>query len=111
MQVYYVLLLTYSLRKGVQSSGVQFVFWLLITICQCVRFRTVVANRFDVPTDVLSYVIEVTYLPIVVAMLLVNCWADVRPKYTMETQTSEVCSIVPVAVIKNLPTSLYFKKL
>jgi len=39
---------------------------------------------------VLQYVLEVTYFPLVVGMFLINCWADVKPKYTMDTQTSEV---------------------
>ncbi|ODM95243.1 Multidrug resistance-associated protein 1 [Orchesella cincta] len=87
--IFYITLLIYSLRKGVQSSGVQFMFWLLIVVCQGIRFRTVIENRFNEPIEVLPYVLEVTYFPLVLGMLLINCWADVRPKYSMDSHTSD----------------------
>ncbi|CAL8118382.1 unnamed protein product [Orchesella dallaii] len=87
--IYYLILLTYSLRKGVQSSGVQFVFWFLLAICQAIRFRTVIENRLSEPIDVLQYVLEVIYFPLTLGMVLINAWADVRPKYSMDTQTSQ----------------------
>lgn len=68
-------------------------FWLLMSLCQGVRFRTVITNRFNEPVEVMAYVVEVSYLPLVVGMMLINCWADVRPKYTMETQTIKVCAL------------------
>lgn len=70
----------YSLRKGVLSSGVQFLFWILITVSQIVRIQTVIRNRADLPLDQLENVVEIIYLPLVVAMVFINCWADFQPK-------------------------------
>jgi hypothetical protein len=39
-------------RKGIRSSGVQFLFWLSVTVCEAILFRTAV-NFYDADFDVL----------------------------------------------------------
>lgn len=68
------------------SSGVQFVFWLLITVSQIVCFQTVIRKRYFISLGEL--VVEMVYLTLVVVVLLTNCRADVSPK---SIDGSEVC--------------------
>ncbi|CAG7830574.1 unnamed protein product, partial [Allacma fusca] len=75
-------LLHFSRAKGIQSSGVQFLFWLLLTVCETITFRTVIRiGDSATPEGSLPFVIHVIYYPLIVGQLLINCWADLPPEY------------------------------
>lgn len=76
----FVLLMLHK-AKGVRTSGVLFIFWLLTTICEVFPFQTVLRqeDRAD-DQDKLNFQIQVINFPIVVIMLFLNCWADAAPE-------------------------------
>jgi hypothetical protein len=47
LQILFISLLLYSKGKGVHSSGVQSVFWLLLVLCEAIRFRTVLLDAYS----------------------------------------------------------------
>lgn len=67
--------------KGVRTSGVLFIFWLLATICEVFPFQSVLRleNRDDDKSKI-NFQIQVINFPIVVIMLFLNCWADAPPQ-------------------------------
>jgi hypothetical protein len=42
LKILATILLYYARLKGVRTSGVQFVFWLLFSITESIRFRTTI---------------------------------------------------------------------
>ncbi|CAG7836473.1 unnamed protein product [Allacma fusca] len=75
-------LLHFSRTRGIQSAGVQFLFWLLLTVCETITFRSVIRQRdVETPGGSLPFVINLIYYPLIVGQLLINCWADLRPEY------------------------------
>ncbi|KAH1017925.1 hypothetical protein HUJ05_008511 [Dendroctonus ponderosae] len=66
---------------GVQSSGVLFIFWFLCCICGIPQFRTEIRQvqseaALEHHYEYVSYMI---YYPLVVAMLLLNCFGEGEP--------------------------------
>ena len=84
-------LLLYTKIKGVRSSAVQFLFWLLMVIFEIPGFRTAIREeQRNKGTELFPFVILVLYYPLLVAELLLQCWADVAPQYRENIQMSEV---------------------
>ncbi|CAL8146547.1 unnamed protein product [Orchesella dallaii] len=93
----YMGLLLYSKNRGICSSGVQFLFWLLLSLTQAVRFRTLILRLGpkEFVMDPLLYSIEVAYFPLVVGQFILHCWADVAPIHlsdykSMSTKTKNI---------------------
>ncbi|CAG7833093.1 unnamed protein product [Allacma fusca] len=77
-----LLLLHFSRTRGVQSSGVQFLFWFLLVICETFTFRTVIRSRsMPNPEERLPFIVHMIYYPLIVGQFLINCWADMRPEF------------------------------
>lgn len=95
--IFSTILLMYSKKKGVRSSGVQFMFWLFMLLAQAIRFRTVIMKSGEVggdavvaSQDVAMFVMEVIYFPLVLGQFLLHCWADANPAYELTSQSGEV---------------------
>ncbi|ODM88995.1 Multidrug resistance-associated protein 1, partial [Orchesella cincta] len=80
----YMGLLLYSKKRGICSSGVQFLFWLILTLTQGIRFRTVISGLDRLESHPLVYVAEVVYFPLVVGQFILHCWADIPPIHQNE---------------------------
>nr|QST14985.1 ABCC1-1 protein [Diaphanosoma celebensis] len=81
-----ILALTLSLsskKRGIQSSGVVFLFWLLLAICGGFTY----AHEFIVTSDGMSdeeefpFVWMMVYYPLVLLMLFLTCFAEPEPEY------------------------------
>lgn len=87
-------LLLYSKEKGVRSSGVQFIFWLLLSIAQAIRFRTVILlsqienGKRTHYVEPVTFTIEMIYFPLVLGQLVLHCWADMAPGYHANFESS-----------------------
>ncbi|ODM88253.1 Multidrug resistance-associated protein 1, partial [Orchesella cincta] len=76
----FILLMLYK-AKGVRTSGTLFLFWLLSTICEVFPFQTALRNR---PSDgdekgQINFQLQMINYPLIILMLLFNCWADAAP--------------------------------
>ncbi|XP_044733468.1 multidrug resistance-associated protein 1-like [Chrysoperla carnea] len=74
----YALVLTYfNKTRGIRSSGVLFIFWLISTICGGVQFRSEI-RRFKNHNPNFFTISYITQYIEIVLLLLLNCWADIR---------------------------------
>ncbi|XP_066155170.1 multidrug resistance-associated protein 1-like [Euwallacea fornicatus] len=66
---------------GVQSSGVLFQFWLLCALCGIPQLRSEIRMaQNNAIKDYYEYLSYLMYYPLVLAMLLLNCFAEGIPK-------------------------------
>lgn len=64
-------------RKGVQSSGLLFIFWIVLFIAALPQLRSVLRVPFLVKSDSISYI---AYSTFVLVVFLLNCVSDSAPK-------------------------------
>lgn len=76
-------LLVMERRRGIQSSGVMFIFWVLLAIAGVVRYRSLLLKATDEDSyvNMASFVLYMIYYPLVVAMVLLSCFADSSPTF------------------------------
>ncbi|XP_047488964.1 multidrug resistance-associated protein 1-like isoform X5 [Penaeus chinensis] len=82
LQVVFILM---EKKRGIQSSGVIFMFWLLLVIFGIPEYRTYFLNILNEETkdDVIMFrfVTYMVYFPLTVVMLVLNCFGDATPEY------------------------------
>ena len=81
-------------KYGVQTSGCQFLFWLLLTVLSIARCRSEVRDKkyrdevistgtsSDFSWDEYKYVSFMIYFAFSCGMLFLNCFADAKPRVT-----------------------------
>lgn len=77
----------YNRKCGIRTSGVQFIFWMLLIVMGWPQLRTETINYYitnDAYTryNLASYVL---YYLLVVIMFVLNCVADLPPQNTPYT--------------------------
>ncbi|KAF5286638.1 hypothetical protein FQA39_LY16212 [Lamprigera yunnana] len=86
------ILLMYNCKYGLRTSGVQFLFWFLNVICATPQFRTELLGTQNKGFDpFFSYVTYLIYYPVVVIMLILNCFADKEPTIHEYTKSNKPC--------------------
>lgn len=83
-------------RRGIQSSGSLVAFWLTATVCGGFTFghRFVGAPSFDEAP--FAFVWTMIHFPLLVLMLLLNCFADPDPCYRHGYDAADVrCLFLP----------------
>lgn len=83
----------YNKIRGVQTSGLLFLFWFLTMVCGLVQCRSEVQN-LDKEQSYVDRYVTISFLIQYVAtwfLLLLNCWADAEPK-SSEYPKTEVSS-------------------
>lgn len=82
LQVVFILM---EKKRGIQSSGVIFMFWLLLVICGIPEYRTYFLNILSEENKddvvVFRFVTYMVYFPLIVVMLVLNCFGDATPEY------------------------------
>lgn len=82
------LLLLYNRKNGLRSSGLQFLFWFLLALCGAVQFRSEIRSaEKSTPKPYYPYVSYLIYYPLVLAMVLLNCFADQAPQHSNYPKT------------------------
>ncbi|CAG0920359.1 unnamed protein product [Notodromas monacha] len=68
-------------RRGIQSSGPLFIFWVLLAVAGAPAYRTFLRGLSTMDEDrrLFSFVIYMVYYPLVLVSLLLSCFADARP--------------------------------
>lgn len=88
------LLVVYNKKHGMPSSGLLFLFWILLGICGAVRFRSEIrgAQRGDIPPESkYFYISYLIYYPLVLLMFLLNCFADKPPRESKYPKSERPC--------------------
>uniref|UniRef100_V5I844 ABC-type glutathione-S-conjugate transporter n=1 Tax=Anoplophora glabripennis TaxID=217634 RepID=V5I844_ANOGL len=99
------LLIVYNRKHGLPSSGVLFLFWLLLAICGAVQFRSEIrsAQRGEIPPESNNfYVTYMIYYPLVLLMFLLNCFADKPPRESVYPKTERPCPEENVSFLSRL---------
>lgn len=82
LQVVFILM---EKKRGIQSSGVIFMFWLLLVIFGIPEYRTYFLNVLNEETKdeviMFRFVTYMVYFPLTVVMLVLNCFGDATPEY------------------------------
>ncbi|XP_069998353.1 multidrug resistance-associated protein 1 isoform X3 [Penaeus vannamei] len=80
-------------RRGIQSSGYLFLFWLLLLIFGIPEYCTYFMNvsNEEVDTDNFTFATYMVYFPLVIIMLLLNSFADATPKYVNFPRGEKPC--------------------
>ncbi|XP_072838914.2 multidrug resistance-associated protein 1 [Pogona vitticeps] len=79
-------LIQYERIKGVQSSGVMLLFWLIALLCAAVPFRSKIMHASSTPAgvDVFRYITFYVYFSLVLTQLILACFPE-RPPLFSET--------------------------
>ncbi|RZC38992.1 multidrug resistance-associated protein 1 [Asbolus verrucosus] len=85
-------LLVYNRKYGLSTSGLQFLFWLLMALCGAIQFRTEIrGSQEDIPESSYSYISYLIYYPIILVMLFLNCFADYPPRRSEYPKLQNPC--------------------
>ncbi|XP_065568544.1 multidrug resistance-associated protein 1-like isoform X2 [Artemia franciscana] len=108
-----LVLLIAGKRRGIRSSGVLFIFWLLLSICGAVTYRTQIMRATDPVESVntFTFTTYMIYYPLVIFMLFLNCFSDAPPTYEASELKSEKPSPELGASFVSMLTFSWFDKL
>ncbi|XP_043579583.1 multidrug resistance-associated protein 1 isoform X3 [Bombus pyrosoma] len=84
-------LVIYNRKYGMQTSGLLYLFWFLLTLCGVVQYRSLLRlyiSNHEVTYPFVSYMI---YYPIVVLLFLLNFFVDAEPKYSEYPKVDKPC--------------------
>ncbi|XP_068452238.1 multidrug resistance-associated protein 1 isoform X2 [Clinocottus analis] len=87
------LLIQYERMKGVQSSGVMLIYWLLALLCATVTFRSKIFQALDQPWTVCvwRYSTFYMYYALLLVALLLSCLTDQLPLFSEAIKDSNPC--------------------
>ncbi|KAK7938450.1 hypothetical protein WMY93_001776 [Mugilogobius chulae] len=87
------LLVQYERMKGVQSSGVLLIFWLLALLCATVGFRSRVLLALNEPSLVCvwRYTTFFIYYILLVVALVLSCLSDQPPLFSQAVKDTNPC--------------------
>ncbi|CAL9703661.1 unnamed protein product [Knipowitschia caucasica] len=87
------LLVQYERMKGVQSSGVLLIFWLLALLCATVSFRSRVLLAPDQPSLVCvwRYTTFFIYYALLLVALVLSCLSDQPPLFSQAVKDPNPC--------------------
>ena len=79
LQCLALFLILFDKIKGIRSSGVLFLFWLLLAVCEAIPFRTAIQNSYPVTwvsrdSEDKSMKIIIMHLLQHRTLILVRCW-------------------------------------
>ncbi|XP_035225144.1 multidrug resistance-associated protein 1-like [Stegodyphus dumicola] len=81
--VFAVILMLFNKKRGRHTSGILFIFWVSLTICEIFSYRSAflqIRNEVQAPNEI-SFVIQMVYFPLLIAELLLSCIADIRYRH------------------------------
>ncbi|GBM52169.1 Multidrug resistance-associated protein 1 [Araneus ventricosus] len=91
--VFALILMLFNRKKGRHTSGILFIFWLSLTFCEIFPYRTAfitLQTRGELPS-VFSFVTHMIYFPILVAELILSCFADIRYRHPPDKEARKEC--------------------
>nr|XP_019958522.1 PREDICTED: multidrug resistance-associated protein 1-like isoform X1 [Paralichthys olivaceus] len=87
------LLIQYERIKGVQSSGVLLIYWLLALLCATVTFRSKILQALDQQRSVClwRYTTFYSYYALLLVALFLSCLSDQPPLFSQIVKDSNPC--------------------
>ncbi|CAL1277165.1 unnamed protein product [Larinioides sclopetarius] len=88
-----LILMLFNRKKGRHTSGILFIFWLSLTFCEIFPYRTAfltLQTQGELPS-VFSFVTRMIYFPILVAELILSCFADIRYRHPPDKEGRKEC--------------------
>ncbi|XP_045474208.1 multidrug resistance-associated protein 1 isoform X6 [Harmonia axyridis] len=88
------LLLLYNRKYGLRTSGLQFLFWLLLVVCGAFQLRTEIRVASDRDGYLISYheyIIYIVYYAVVLVIFILNCFVDQPPRVTKYPRSKKPC--------------------
>ncbi|XP_072225794.1 multidrug resistance-associated protein 1 isoform X2 [Leuresthes tenuis] len=87
------LLIQYERMKGVQSSGVMLIYWLLALLCATVTFRSKIIQALDQPVtvSVWRYTTFYIYYTLLLTALFLSCLTDQPPLFSQAVKDLNPC--------------------
>ncbi|XP_041856879.1 multidrug resistance-associated protein 1 isoform X2 [Melanotaenia boesemani] len=87
------LIIQYERMKGVQSSGVMLIFWLLALLCATVTFRSKILQALDQPETVCVWRFASFYIyyTLLLVALFLSCLTDKPPLFSQAVKDSNPC--------------------
>uniref|UniRef100_A0A1B6KK54 ABC transmembrane type-1 domain-containing protein n=1 Tax=Graphocephala atropunctata TaxID=36148 RepID=A0A1B6KK54_9HEMI len=97
-------LLLWDKVRGRHTSGVLFVFWLLLSVAGAAQFRTEIirGDASDSEENTFRYILYMIYYPIIVVMLVLNLFADRPPTYTNYSKYEKICPEVGSSFVSQI---------
>ncbi|KAM4717797.1 multidrug resistance-associated protein 1 [Anableps anableps] len=86
-------IIQYERIKGVQSSGVLLIFWLLALLCATVSFRSKILQALDEPetVSIWRYTTFYIYYALLLVALVLSCLTDQPPLFSQAVKDSNPC--------------------
>ncbi|XP_046664340.1 multidrug resistance-associated protein 1-like isoform X2 [Homalodisca vitripennis] len=90
--------------RGMQTSGVLFVFWMLLAVAGIAQFRTELKQESQgvLEDSMFNYIIYLMYFPTVVIMFILNFFADKQPLKTNYPKSKNICPEVTASFVSRL---------
>ncbi|KAF2361957.1 ABC transporter-like [Trinorchestia longiramus] len=85
-----VIFVVFEKHYGIQSSGYLFLFWLLMAVCGISQYRSYFIF-YPEEVEVWDFVVYNIHYPLTVVMLILNCFADARPKHVDYPRGERAC--------------------
>uniref|UniRef100_A0A8C3D2D7 Multidrug resistance-associated protein 1 n=1 Tax=Cairina moschata TaxID=8855 RepID=A0A8C3D2D7_CAIMO len=84
-------LIQYERMKGVQSSGVMTIFWLISLLCATVIFRSKIILALNMVMDAFRYVTFCTYFILLLVQLILCCFPEQPPLFSETVNDPKPC--------------------
>ncbi|CAL4099766.1 unnamed protein product, partial [Meganyctiphanes norvegica] len=80
-------------KRGIQSSGVLFIFWFLLMFFSIPEYRSLfidISNQ-ETETDLVIFSLYMIYFPVLAITFLINCFGDSRPQHVDYPRGEKAC--------------------
>ncbi|XP_076174831.1 multidrug-Resistance like Protein 1 isoform X2 [Ptiloglossa arizonensis] len=84
-------LVVYNKKRGMQTSGLLFLFWFLLVICGIVQCRSLLRLYINGEGVTYSFVSYMIYYIVVIQLFLLNFLVDAEPKYSEYPKVENPC--------------------
>uniref|UniRef100_A0A3Q3IG20 Multidrug resistance-associated protein 1 n=1 Tax=Monopterus albus TaxID=43700 RepID=A0A3Q3IG20_MONAL len=85
------MIIQYERMKGVQSSGVMLIYWLLALLCATVTFRSKILQALNQVISVWRYTTFYIYYALLLVALFLSCLTDQLPLFAQNVKDSNPC--------------------
>ncbi|XP_016102850.1 canalicular multispecific organic anion transporter 2-like isoform X1 [Sinocyclocheilus grahami] len=84
-------LIQFERLKGVQSSGVLFIFWTISVLCAIMPFRSKIMNASQAENDKLRFTMFYIYFGLTLLQLILSCFNEKPPLFSSVVTDPNVC--------------------
>lgn len=98
----------YHKRKGHRTSGLLFVFWLLLSFCSIPQLRWEVLNykedNFNPEINLagFKFINFITFFALISLMTLLNCFCDKHPRHSTYPVNEKPCPELSVSILNKI---------